>query len=95
MHGGKDIGRLRIVRSPESIYIGGIQILPEWQGKGIGKALFSDIIAESDSSGIPIDLEVHHVNESAVAFYKKLGFEEVGKTEKQIEMRYIPKGRMD
>ncbi|MCR4279117.1 MAG: GNAT family N-acetyltransferase, partial [Candidatus Zambryskibacteria bacterium] len=33
---GKDIGRLRIVRSPESIYIGGIQILPEFQGRGIG-----------------------------------------------------------
>lgn len=92
---GKDIGRLRVVRTPESIYIGGVQLLPEFQGKGIGKAIFCDIIAESESAGIPIDLEVHHVNEPAIAFYKKLGFREMGETEtgNQMKMQYLP-GRM-
>lgn len=92
VHDGKDVGRLRVVRTPESIYIGGIQLLPEYQGKGIGKAIFSDIIAESESAGIPIDLEVHHVNESAIAFYKKLGFEDMGETEagNQMKLRYLP-----
>lgn len=88
---GRDVGRLRIVRSPESIYVGGIQILPEFQGKGIGSAIFQDLIAESESTRIPITLEVHHVNEKATSFYKKLGFQETGKNEKQVLMEYRSK----
>ncbi len=87
---GKDVGRLRIVRSPESIYVGGIQILPEFQGKGIGTALFTELIEESKNTGVPITLEVHDVNESAINFYKKLGFKESGKTERQTVMTFTP-----
>jgi GNAT superfamily N-acetyltransferase len=87
----KDIGRLRIVRSPESIYIGAIQILPEFQSRGIGSAILTDLIHESESTGIPVTLEVHHINERAIYFYKKFGFQEVGNTEKQILMKYVPK----
>lgn len=90
-YGGMDIGRLRVVRSQESIYIGGIQILPEFQGKGIGASILADIVSESESSGIPITLEVHHVNEKAIAFYMKLGFEETGRTEEQLTMKYTPR----
>ncbi len=88
---GKDVGRLRIVRSNESIYIGGIQILPEFQNKGIGSAIIKDLINESNSTKIPVTLEVHHVNEKAISFYKKLGFTETGKTERQALMKYVPK----
>src|SRR3989344_3210792 len=91
---GKDVGRLRIVRSPESIYIGGIQILSEFQGKGIGTAIILDLIQESESSGTPVTLEVHHVNEKAISFYKKHGFQEIGKTEKQTLMEYVPKSKI-
>lgn len=87
----KDVGRLRVVRSKESIYVGGIQILPSFQGKGIGKAIMSDLIEESDRSGIPILLEVHHVNEDAISFYRKLGFEDMNRLEKKLEMKYSPK----
>jgi ribosomal protein S18 acetylase RimI-like enzyme len=87
---GKDVGRLRIVRSPESIYIGGIQILPEYQGKGIGTALLADLIKEAEGSGLPILLEVHDVNEKAIAFYKGLGFKEGEKIGNQTVMRYLP-----
>ncbi|MCR4279500.1 MAG: GNAT family N-acetyltransferase, partial [Candidatus Zambryskibacteria bacterium] len=88
---GKDIGRLRIVRSPESISIGGIQILPEFQGRGIGTAIVKDLIVESETTGTPITLEVHYINEQAISFYKNLGFQETGKTEKQFLMEYRPK----
>ena len=88
---GNDIGRLRIVRSPESIYIGGVQILPDFQSKGIGSAIFTDLINESESTGIPVTLEVHRVNKRAISFYEKLGFQETGNTEKQILMKYVPK----
>lgn len=85
---GVDIGRLRIVRSAESIYIGGIQILPEFQNRGIGTVIVTDLIQESNSVGIPITLEVHEVNTKALNFYKKLGFVEVGREEGKLSMRY-------
>lgn len=89
---GKDIGRLRVVRSPESIYIGGIQILPEFQGKGVGSAIVSDLIKESHKLHIPITLEVHDVNTRAMAFYKKYGFVESGRQEdlKKAVLTYYP-----
>lgn len=87
---GKDVGRLRVVRSPESIYVGGIQILPEFQGKGIGTNLFNGLVEESNESGIPIVLEVHDVNEQAINFYKRLGFTEGEKVKDQTIMRYVP-----
>jgi GNAT superfamily N-acetyltransferase len=87
---GEDVGRLRVVRSPESIYIGGIQILPEFQGKGIGTSLMHDLIRESETSGIPILLEVHDVNARAMAFYANLGFKEGEKVGNQTIMTYSP-----
>lgn len=89
-HYGEDVGRLRVVRSADSIYIGGIQILPEFQNKGIGTALFTELIEESKRSNLPIVLEVHDVNTRAISFYKKLGFEEGEKVKDQTVMRYLP-----
>lgn len=87
---GVDIGRLRIVRSAESIYIGGIQILPEFQNRGIGSAIVTDLIQESNSAGVPILLEAHEVNTKALNFYKRQGFVEVGRKEGKLSMRYFP-----
>ncbi len=89
-HEGEDVGRLRVVRSEDSIYVGGIQILPEFQGKGIGTALFTELIEESNQKRIPIILEVHDVNSGAISFYKNLGFVEGEKVNDQTVMRYIP-----
>lgn len=89
----RDVGRLRVVRSPESIYVGGIQILPEFQGKSIGTAIFSDLIRESEESGLPIILEVHDVNEQALSFYRKLGFVDGEQVKDQTVMRYLPNKR--
>ena len=86
----EDVGRLRVVRSNESIYIGGIQILPEFQGKGIGTALFLELIEESEETGLPITLEVHDVNENALRFYANLGFSSVGHEGNKTLMKYQP-----
>jgi ribosomal protein S18 acetylase RimI-like enzyme len=88
---GQDVGRLRVVRSGQLIYVGGIQILPEFQGKGIGSALFLDLLSESEEKSIPITLEVHDVNEEAFKFYTKLGFISVGREVNKTLMEYRPK----
>jgi len=87
---GRDVGRLRVERRPDSIYVGGIQIFPEFQGKGIGTALFTELVQESEQTNVPITLEVHDVNEGAINFYKKLGFKESGKKGNQTVMKFEP-----
>ncbi|MBU0750050.1 GNAT family N-acetyltransferase [Patescibacteria group bacterium] len=88
---GHDVGRLRVVRTPESIYIGGLQILPEFQGMGIGSAINQELIDESNRTGIPIISEVHHVNEKNLHIKEKFGFKEISRNETQVVMKYTPK----
>ncbi len=76
-HQARDVGRLRVVRSKESIYVGGIQLLPASQHRGIGSAIFADLIRESEQARIPITLEVFEKN-PAFRFYTRLGFVQVG-----------------
>ncbi len=87
---GQNVGRLRVVRSADSIYIGGIQILPEFQGKGIGSAIFENLIQEANELDVPIILEVHDVNKDAIRFYENLGFKAGQKVGNQTIMTYSP-----
>lgn len=88
---GIDVGRLRVVRSSDEIYIGGIQILPAFQNKGIGSAVFADLILEANQSKIPVMLEVSKVNEKAKKFYVKLGFVKVDEKDTDWVMKYQSK----
>lgn len=87
---GVDIGRLRVVKTNIEIYIGGFQILPNFQNKGIGTTILQDLIKKSLALKIPIRLEVQKVNTSAKNFYEKNGFQKVGSTEKNFIMKFIP-----
>jgi len=86
----EDVGRLRVVRNGQELYVGGIQILPSFQRKGIGTAIFNDLISEVAETNIPIRLEVSKYNLAAIQFYKRLGFDEAGKKEDDLIMKYIP-----
>ena len=88
---GMDAGRLRVVRSADSIYVGGIQILPEFQNKGIGTSIFEGLINEAEELNIPVTLEVHNINTSAINLYKKLGFKEDEQLENKTVMKYSPR----
>ena len=83
-----DVGRLRVVRTSDEIYIGGIQILPKYQNKGIGSAIFEDLVKESQALQVPIKLEVAKVNQRAKMFYESLGFVTVGEKGTDWIMRY-------
>ena len=67
------VGRLRIVRE-DDIYIGGMQILPEYRGRGLGTAILQDLIEESKKTLKSIRLEVFHTNQLAFRLYEKTGF---------------------
>ena len=50
-----------------------IYVLPEHQGKGIGKLLWQRAVEFFDSE-LPVVLQVARYNESAISFYERLGF---------------------
>jgi len=54
-----------------------IYVNTDYQGKGIGKALWNDAI-KFFSTDIPTDVQVVAYNENAINFYKSLGFVDTG-----------------
>ncbi len=55
-----------------------IYVLPEYQGRGVGKMFWSEILKYFDPNK-NIKVEVATYNAKAIEFYKKLGFEDTGK----------------
>lgn len=55
-----------------------IGVLPQHQGRGIGKALLRAVLAKADELAAPVFLEVRVDNEPALAMYAAHGFERLG-----------------
>ncbi|MGB9757771.1 MAG: GNAT family N-acetyltransferase [Candidatus Bipolaricaulaceae bacterium] len=69
-----------------------IAVAPEWQGKGVGKALLEEVYALGQRWGMNLAaLWVGEKNYKARDWYTKLGFKEVGRWGEWIRMfRPIP-----
>lgn len=67
-----------------------IYILPEAQGKGLGKSLFEYISNESIKKGNDrLSLNVNRNNQSALEFYQNNGFKVVGEEDIPIGQGYL------
>ena len=64
--GGRVIGFIALIGN----YIGGLFILPEWQGRGIGTQLIK--LAQSERGGLTVG--VYAKNKKAQDFYASCGF---------------------
>lgn len=84
---GEPAGRLDVARRPDEIHLRLIELLPAYQGKGVGGRLVRDLIAEAAAHGQVISLEVLAVNTRAHALYERLGFRETGRDELKVRMR--------
>lgn len=84
------IGRLRVVRTTGGIEIAGLQVHPDWQGRGAGTAVINSILREGQRAGLPVELDVDQDNLGAQRLYARLGFERVGTTDQDYRMRYVP-----
>ncbi|MCK4572829.1 MAG: GNAT family N-acetyltransferase [candidate division Zixibacteria bacterium] len=84
--GSVDVGLLCLERSAKEIFIVEIEILPGYQGQGIGTSVLSDIIAEAESAGLPVRLQVLRVN-PARRLYERLGFRVFDESQTHFQMR--------
>lgn len=76
--GDRVVGLCRIVKSEQFNRLQAIYVLPEYQGRGIGRMLWEKASKVFDSNK-DIVVDVATYNKNAIDFYKKLGFEETGK----------------
>jgi GNAT superfamily N-acetyltransferase len=67
------VGVFVVERCSTHIQLEQIYLLPEYQRRGIGKALLNRLIVEALESNIPIRLRVMAVN-PAKSFYEQHGF---------------------
>ncbi|MBM3330245.1 GNAT family N-acetyltransferase [candidate division WOR-3 bacterium] len=83
---GCKIGILALSHEPGCLKVNQLLLLPEHQGKGIGTACMSRVIAQAASHGLPVRLQVLKVNRRAVEFYCRLGFRGAGADGTHIRM---------
>jgi len=74
-------GRIWIGRDTEEIHLLDIVVLPEFQNRGVGRALLKGLIDEARQTGKALRHYVFVMNADALRFYERLGFvviEEIG-----------------
>jgi ribosomal protein S18 acetylase RimI-like enzyme len=88
-------GRLRVTRTADHIELSGLQLLPRVQRQGIGTAIIEDLKAQAARAGVPLDLDVEKGNRDARKLYERLGFTQIGETERESHLRWDPRAGAD
>lgn len=86
---GGAIGLLKMIKGERAWDIVQIQLLPEWQGQGIGALLLSQALAEAAEAKATVLLSVLKVNK-ARRLYERLGFSVISEDENSYSMRATP-----
>ena len=82
------VGVMAVVTAKDCVKVNQLFLLPEYQGRGIGETCMRRIMGEARPLGLPVRLSVLKVNPRARTFYQKLGFADVGETEKHDLMEW-------
>jgi ribosomal protein S18 acetylase RimI-like enzyme len=81
-----DIGAISVSKDNNEVFIMNIQILPEYQNRGIGAEVINQIIVDSKSKNLDrVWLQVFKIN-PAKKLYDKLGFSTIKETETHYVM---------
>jgi ribosomal protein S18 acetylase RimI-like enzyme len=88
---GRDAGVLSVSETESEIVLNVVELLPEFQGRGIGTAVVRWVLEDAEGKGKAVKLQVLKVN-PARRLYERLGFSTVGETETHYLMRATPAG---
>jgi ribosomal protein S18 acetylase RimI-like enzyme len=87
---GTELGIMVTVREQDCIKLNQLFILPDYQGQGIGVSCVEHVVSEASASGLSVRLRVLKVNSRALAFFRRLGFEKVGKSDTHTLLELAP-----
>lgn len=85
---GNPIGYLCFDMGPEELRILDIALLPEYQGRGCGTAIFTTLIDRARRLQIPLRLSVQRSNAEALRLYRRVGFVQRSQGPLSIEMEF-------
>ncbi|MDQ3486935.1 MAG: GNAT family N-acetyltransferase [Acidobacteriota bacterium] len=88
--GGEAAGGLLLESTVGGIHIHEVQLLPEYQGQGIGTAVVRGVIDQAAQRGVPVTLSVVPANPRAQSLYERLGFAVTKIENPFIQMRVDP-----
>jgi len=71
------VGKIRVKREEGEAWIYGFAILPEQQGKGIGRRVLRKVVKQQSEAGHTVHLEVETKNAHALNLYESVGFKAV------------------
>jgi len=83
----KPIGLLQLAIMPDRIHIRQFQILPKFQGKGVGTQVLNLLIAKALQRHLPITLNVLLANR-AKRLYQRVGFKVSAQNDIEYQMYY-------
>jgi GNAT superfamily N-acetyltransferase len=84
--GAEDIGLLKAYRTEAAWVLMQIQLMPAWQGQGIGAEVIAALVAKARDEGLPVTLSVLKGN-PARRLYERLGFRVFAESEHEYELR--------
>jgi ribosomal protein S18 acetylase RimI-like enzyme len=73
IEGGEPVGLLKLARDPQEWTVIQIQLAPKLQGRGLGRQLLEEFLAEAKAAGKDVVLNVLKAN-PAKKLYERLGF---------------------
>lgn len=82
---GKDAGVIAIEQRDEGLFVALIEILPDYQNRGVGTSLLRHTIQKAQAANLSVTLQVLKTNAPARRLYERLGFVIV----KDEDYRYI------
>src|SRR5437763_13233169 len=82
-----------LIVEPERALLDAVAVLPQFQGRGLGRQLIAHAEAEANRLGYKaIELYTHELMHENIALYKRLGYREFAhKTEKGYNRVYMRK----
>jgi GNAT superfamily N-acetyltransferase len=84
----KPIGGLFLDLAEDATRIQEVQLLPQYQGLGIGTAIVQGVIRQAQARHVPVELSVVPANSRAQRLYERLGFAVVAIESPFIRMRH-------
>lgn len=91
MRNDERVGMLKVVPDGQTWHLQQIQVLPSFQGRGLGASLIRDVILGSQRAGASLELDVLKTN-PVRRLYERLGFVVVGESEDEFALRYEADG---
>jgi ribosomal protein S18 acetylase RimI-like enzyme len=88
----RDVGVLGVDRYADRLDLRHIEIVPDYQGQGLGSTLIGELLAEAQREKLPVTLMVLKKN-PAKRLYERLGFRVTRETLLRYVMTWMPNGR--